>query len=181
MRNLQQNDRFTRRFPFQTIVLGGLILTIIFLTYRQALDNFFIGDDFPWLYHVIKMRSHFIEGLWERYTWMGSSLSFYRNLLISGTNVWGYNLTNLLIHLVNVIFVGLLGYFLTKDTLVGLLAMLLWGINAQGNEAILWKTGRGHALVLVFILCTLVAFIAWDQKKRPGSIFLQYFRRSVHT
>jgi hypothetical protein len=165
MTHLQKKNNSNPLVPFQVIIIGGFILTGIFLTYRNALDNFFTGDDFPWIYHVIKMRYHFVDGLLERYTWMGSTILFYLNLLISGTDVWGYNLTNLLIHLGNVIFVGLLGYFLTKDKLVGLLAMLLWGINAQGSEVILWKTGRGHSLVLFFMLGALIFFAAWDQKK----------------
>ncbi len=166
MTHLQKKNNPITLFRFQTISIGGFILAIILLTYRNALHNFFIGDDFPWVYHVVKMRYHFMEGLLERYAWMGSTISFYLNLLISGTNPWGYNVTNLLIHLANVILVGFLGYMLTKDKLTGLLAMFLWGINAQGTEAILWKTGRGHSLVLFFILGTLLLFIAWDQKKK---------------
>ncbi len=166
MTYLRKKNHSNTLSPFQAILIGGFILIIIFLTYRNALNNFFTGDDFPWIYHVVKMRDHFVDGLLERYTWMGSNIFFSLNLLIFSTDPWGYNLTNLLIHLVNVIFVGLLGYFLTRDKLVGLLAMLLWGINAQGSEVILWKTGRGHSLVLLFMLGALVSFIVWDQKKK---------------
>jgi hypothetical protein len=159
----QPTSQLTHR---QFLLFGGIILLVVFLVYRNALDNFFIGDDFPWLYHVIKMRRDFWPALWERYNWTMSCLTFYLDFLLAGTSPWSYNLTNLLIHLGNTALVGVVGYEISRSRLAGLLTMLLWGLNAQGTEAILWKTGRGHSLALLFMLAALTSFIVWERRKR---------------
>ena len=161
-KTMKQSKAVSKNVMFVCFLL--LIISIL-VVFGSCLNNYFIGDDFPWITHSIKMKLDFFNALLERYTWLISSITFYLNLLLFGTNPAGFYLTNILIHAANVILLGIFTYYLTNNRFMSFLVMLLWGFNAQGVEAVFWLTGRAHSMLLLFILGALTGFIAWRKTK----------------
>lgn len=150
-----------KQFIICTIII---ILTIIIL-YSYSIDNFFSRDDFFFINHNIKTKLNPLEFL-DTYSWFTTDISFFFTLNIFGTNPFWFNLTNLSIHIINVILLALMLLQISGNRLIALLTMLFFGINSQGAETILWTSTRSHLLILTFLITTLIFFIAWRKTNK---------------
>ena len=75
-----------------------LILFIIsFVLYFPVLNKGFVSDDFTVLFRLINTKDFTPPGFFRP----GADLSLYSTYLLSGLNPVAYNVTNLLIHVLN--------------------------------------------------------------------------------
>jgi hypothetical protein len=130
----------------------------VFLCFRAGIDNFFAGDDFDWLFETIKMTlqpSYFFEA--QNYDLRPTEfLYFLFNIFLAGVNPVSYQLTAILIHVVNVVLVSLVISRICKNRLAGLIGSLFWGVNYKHVEAVFRPHATADSLALLFFL---VAFL----------------------
>ncbi len=86
-------------------------------------------------------------------------LSYLGNYLIFKTSPFGYILTTLLIHLINLFLLFILLYKINKKILVPALITLLYGSSSLYGEVTLWSAGRPDSILLFFFLCIFLFFV----------------------
>jgi tetratricopeptide (TPR) repeat protein len=101
------------------------------------------------------------------------NVSFALSHALSGLEVWGYHLLNLLIHAAN----SLLVYGLVARTLrragrseagwFALVAAFLWGLHPLQTESVTYISQRAESLVALFYLLTLYAFVRAVEAPAP--------------
>jgi len=165
---------------FVVVALLGLLgLTIA--AYSATIFGWFTGDDFvalDWLHHCVQhpelVWKNFVSGLWDVPT-----NKFYRPLfglsLATDYAIWqhnliGFHITNLLLHLTNVLLVFGIGSGILKQSsegptrnrmIVPLLAATLFALHPIHSEVVAWTCGRVDSLATVFFLLTVWCYMQW--------------------
>ncbi len=88
--------------------------------------------------------------------------------LYGDDNSFGRHVTNLLIHIFNIILVYLLASYLTKRKTIGLMSGLLFALHILHGDSlppVAWISGRVDPFVTFFLLLTLILFIKFLAKR----------------
>ncbi len=96
-----------------------------------------------------------------------SSLSLRLDYLIWHKNPFGYHLTNLILHSLSCVVVGMLGRRLIKSTRGAFLAALLFTSNPAISFVVAWIADRISLLVVLFSLIGLWAHIRFRDTEKP--------------
>jgi tetratricopeptide (TPR) repeat protein len=81
------------------------------------------------------------------------------NFAMSGDNAWSYHLFNLIFHLINCVLVYRFALLLSKNnTLIALVASLLFGIHPLHVESVAWVSERKDVLYALFFLLGHISF-----------------------
>ncbi len=147
------------------LLFSVLILLGAAAVYSRTLASFFVYDDFFAFTSYAKMMAG-EAGLFDRFAWLTSVLSFIPQMALSGGDPFWFNLGNLLLHLLNVLLLGYAAFLITGKKPAALLAMAFFALSSQGCEAVLWISARCHLLVFTFILLSLIWFILWRRGGR---------------
>jgi tetratricopeptide (TPR) repeat protein len=149
------------------------------LVYLNALDNPFVYDDFRTV-----LNNPSIEDVWAVqaivYREMARpvvNFSYAVDRAIWGGAVWGYHLTNVLLHVVNVLLLFLLARRSVEDqrarrtsagapaepavTLVAFAAAATFGLHPMMTEAVGYISGRSEVLCATFFLAALLSARRW--------------------
>jgi len=152
-----------------------LILTVVALSYFNALSNKFVYDDVflvvknPYIKSPHNIPALFTTGYWAS---IGKTCGLYRPLTmfsflsehsIDGLNPFIFHLDNVLLHLLCSILVYLLLYAIIKDVKGPLFAALIFAAHPVHTEAVAWVSGRAELLSAFFSLASSLVFI-----KRPS-------------
>jgi tetratricopeptide (TPR) repeat protein len=171
--------RFDGFWPAVLIVLAGAA------AYANSFSGPFIFDDLPSVPDNQSIR-HLATAFWPDHgsgqTVEGRpvlNLSFALNYAFGRTHVWGYHLTNVLIHLL----AGLTLFGLVRRTLrlpslrqrfgpdasllAGLIA-LLWTVHPLQTESVTYVIQRAESFMGLFFLFTFYAFVRSVDSTRPG-------------
>jgi hypothetical protein len=139
-----------------SLVLSGLLFVPI-------LRGYWLADDFWWVrdslnYNWREMPRLFL-GYWPqlnefRPLW---SVSFITDLLIWGPDPRGLHLTNIIFHVVASVLVWSLVIVTVQDHgLAALLSLAFFVLHPIHPEPVAWISARGHVLVTVFILSSMI-------------------------
>jgi hypothetical protein len=90
---------------------------------------------------------------------------------------FGYHLTNLLLHVVNVVLVLVLVFRLLRDRFeharpVAVLTAAIFGIHPLRVESVAWATERKDVLYAFFYLLALLAYLRWVVKGKHGAYWV---------
>ena len=96
------------------------------------------------------------------------SATFFLDHLIWKLNPMGYHLTNVLLHVANVVLVYLLVFMIMGDKKVAFLSSLLFGLHPAKVEAIASIGYRADVLCGFFVLCSIIFFLKY---RRTTSCF----------
>ncbi len=93
--------------------------------------------------------------------------SFALDYYFHGTDVTGYHITNLIIHVLSAFLVFLiyrqtLSLIGVKDRFIGLLTAILWLVNPVHTQSVTYIVQRMNAMAAMFVLLSLVL------TSRPG-------------
>jgi len=79
-----------------------------------------------------------------------------------------YHATNLVLHLLNTLFVFWFVYLISKKNLIALITALLFGIHPMHVESVIWLPERKDVLYSFFFLASLISYLYFlkDQKNR---------------
>ena len=105
-------------------------------------------------------------------------LSWMVDYSIWGLNPMGFHITNLVIHLINVILLFFLVNKLTKKPWIILVTTLLFGIHPMRVEAVAWVTARKDLLYTLFCLLSLITYTSYILKS-PNNKKYNYYILSL--
>ncbi|MFZ1798410.1 MAG: hypothetical protein WAU24_00965 [Chitinophagaceae bacterium] len=105
-------------------------------------------------------------------------LSVMLDYILFGKNAWGYHLTNLLLHCITSLLVGIVctiilkKYFknISQGFFPSITCGILFFMYASHSEAVFWILGRSAILGTLFSLLFLIGF--FQKEKHPTFIFL---------
>jgi Tfp pilus assembly protein PilF len=156
-------------------VLGALLVALTVAVYGQTCGfNFIVLDDPSY----VKWNRFVLDGLtpssvkwavtqfndsnWIPLTWLSLMLdaTFYRN--------WpdGYHITNVLLHVANVLLVFLVFTRMTGSPAPSAFVAALFAVHPLHVESVAWITERKDVLCTFFGLLSLWAYVAYAQKQR---------------
>ena len=159
-----------------------LIVLFTVLVYSGSLKNSFIWDDstaivnnrfikswenFPRLFNRSYLtRLSDMDYLGKRDIGSGdssyrpvSTLTYFIDYSIWKINPFGYHLTNLFLHVTNVILLFFLISFIADSRKIGLLASLLFAVHPVNAEAVNVAALRSNLLFFCFFLVSFILFI----------------------
>jgi len=165
-----------------------LIIAILFLTvlvYLPALkagfmydDRFFVQDNTKireWKYageyftnSARSIASIFWDGIWRPLR----TITYLTDYKIWGLRPFGFHMTNLLWHLVNIILLYFLLDLLFKDKRLSLMACLLFALHPVQTEAVTWISSRGDLMYVTFGLLMFIFHNGYRAKRRTYFLWL---------
>jgi protein O-mannosyl-transferase len=155
------------------LLLLGLFLLAGLLAFSPNLNSYFLSDDFVQIgkvlhgdYSVAWGQEHggFFRPL---FIW-----SYVIDIHIWGMRSLGYHLTNVTVHAGNAFLVFRLAAALfeniesQKKRIVSIIAGALFLLHPSHSEAVVWISGRADLLATLFILLSLIAYLAYEERKR---------------
>ena len=165
----QWNENFINYYnKHQEIVNISILIILPLIVFSNSLGSYFlIVDDFNTMLHTTRS----VLNIFLTNTYGGILGGNYRPVealshlidthLYGDINPFGRHITNLLLHIFNVILVYKIGSFLTKKKSIGLIAGLLFSvfiINANSLSPVAWISGRTDLLVTFFYLISIYFF-----------------------
>jgi protein O-mannosyl-transferase len=167
-----------------TIISMLLIAALGFIIYAPSLNGKFIYDDRflvrdnSYTKNPMSLPKVFTQdigsGADEKY-------SFYRPLQIItymadyslwGLNVFGYHLTNIILHILAAFTIYWLVYLLFSNALLSALVGLLFVCHPMHTEAVSYISGRSDPLSLIFLVLTFILYIRQTRKDDPSDYVL---------
>ena len=155
-------------------LLGSLLLTLIL--YIPSLQNGFVNwDDQLYVYEnplIFDLAGNFQKILTEPVAGNYHPLTVLTlavDYSIAGLNPFQYHMTNLIIHLVNIVlafwFVHLLS---NRNVVVAGITTLFFAIHPMHVEPVVWISSRKDLLYTTFFLFSLIAYLKYLPKKNLG-------------
>ena len=155
----------------------------VVVTFFAYLNVFFIGyiwDDNFFLIQGIRSFRHFSlvggQGVYYR-PFVGVTLGV--DHMLWGWKPWGYHLTNLVFHCINVLLVfWVVSILLEKDEQrdwVALSAALLFGLYPLSTESVCWISGRTDVLAFTFLMLGVALHLLFRRKGKIWFLALAAF------
>jgi hypothetical protein len=166
---------FLKQKPY---IIGLLITLFILIIYLPAMNTYLIGDDFDWLnscYSGWQDPSQLFQEINNFFRPM-VKFTYLLDYTFFKTRAPYYNVTTVLIHLVNLFLLYYLLVKVTRRITPAALITLVYGSSALYSEVPLWAAGRPDSLLLLFMLSTLILFYNLDEKKQiPRYLGILFF------
>jgi hypothetical protein len=176
------------------LVCGTAVLVACLLVHTEALEGFFLADDYTIIAsfwgkgfpHLLRLlASDEIGGVWnEQFVRPVRSWSLAMDGVLWGLRPFGFHLTNLLLHAFVSAIVGGLVLRLQGDLLPALLASLLFLLHPFNVEVATWITGRDESLCAAALLGAFGCYLAWQdsgRKRLARNASLALFAASLFT
>jgi hypothetical protein len=163
-------------FHHKQLLILLLLLLFGVAIYLPWTDKSLAADDFKVVYDVSTGKIFNFNGFFRPI----ADLSFWLNVKVWGVGAKSFFVTNLLIHLLNVLLVFLLGqrmlsFFEVKNQWFPTLAALFFLCYPFHNEPLFWAVGRGASMAAFFALSILyIAMGNQSIKFRAVSISVLY-------
>lgn len=146
-----------------------VVLVFTFLLYSRALfNNFVYLDDDQYILTNPFLRDFSFKGVWAIFSSFYFSnyhplttLTFFFEYSLFGTNPFPYHLFNLLLHLLNIWLVYKLVEKLSGTRICALVAALLFGIHPMHVESVAWISERKDVLYACFYLSSLMVYLRY--------------------
>jgi hypothetical protein len=168
------------KFNIKIILLIVTLSILGFFVYRPALNGDFIWDDRNFVVENTYIRdlnlaaAYFTDSRALATDTLGQEnyrplvvLSYAIDYLLWKLNAFGYHITNLLLHILNSLFVFLLISNILKNKLAAGFGALLFLSHPIQTEAVSWISGRSNVLFLAFFLLAYLFYIKYDSQKKP--------------
>ena len=158
-----------------TSLLVLLVLTVG--VYSNSLFNDFVYDDTVTITENLFVRdwenlpdlfskTYFSRSGEETYRPV-VTLSYFIDYTVWGLKPFGYHLTNVLLHSINVVLVYLLTIALFRDWRIGFLSAMLFAIHPVQSEAVNAISFREDLLVVFFLLPAFLLFLKITDHSSP--------------
>lgn len=184
---LYQKKHIDLRNDFKSAVVStyaviGYLLIVSVVVFSPMISNFFIGDDFTWFrwaadctnksfysqrcpFSLETITHYFTEAKGFFYR-PGTKTYFLFMYSVFWLNQTVYHVVSIFLHFIAAVLLFLLAKKILRDSLLSALAAFLFLILSGYSEAVFWISSTGHLFNAVFILLSVLFFIAWDEKKR---------------
>ena len=102
------------------------------------------------------------------------TLSYFVDYAIWQLRPWGYHLTNLIIHTLNVYLVYFAAYYLFKNRTTAFISCLLFSVHPIFSEAVNAVSYREDLLSATFLLAAFILFVKYNQNPTRRSFSIRY-------
>ena len=158
----------TPLLSYWPLLLPALLAGLVFhqvgdFTFVNLDDDVYVTDN-PVLQNGISPAAAFTSNyaeVWIPVTW----LSFMADRALHGPGPGGYHRTNLALHLLNVLLVGLLCQRLLGSRWAGVVAAGIFAVHPLTVEAVCWVTARKDLLSGTFALSTVVIHLTGNGRR----------------
>ena len=139
-------------------LLGGLV-------YLNALHNPFVYDD----YHTVVANASITDLTNVRAIVLGAltrpivNFSYAADRAVWGPRPFGFHVTSVLLHMLNVVLLFQLARQLGRNTLAAFAAAALLAVHPMMTEAVGYISGRSEVLCATFFMLALMAGRRWAQ------------------
>lgn len=172
--------------------LVALLMAVAVLSavagYAGSLHGYFQGDDFGFVgfyfnFPVAEWPQLFFRG-WADGLWSSSyrelrplnALAFIVDARLWGLDPTGYRLTNLALHAISAILVGLIAWRVSRrDAITAAVAVGLFALHPVNAHAVAWITGRVDILSTAFLLAAFLGFVSQRETARGAWLALLAF------
>jgi tetratricopeptide (TPR) repeat protein len=165
--------------------IASLLVFITFLIYGNSLFNHFVWDDHsliertPYIKdfkYIKKIFSSDVGMVMHYHGSMGhyrpiSLLSFMIDYKIWRLNPFGYHITNIVIHSLNLILLFLLFYYVCKEIKLSLISVLIFALHPIHTEAVTPIFNRMGLLASFFTLISFIFYIKSNQLRKVYYLF----------
>ncbi len=142
-----------------------VILVAAFVAYLPAIHNGFVWDDEYYILnnasiHTINLKelfTQYIMGNYHPLTMLSYSIEYH----FWGLWEKGYHITNILIHLANIVLVFYAVLLLSNKPEVALVVALLFGVHPMHVESVAWVAERKDLLYTFFFLASYVCYLKY--------------------
>lgn len=175
--NNQKN--FLLRYPVLFLILAVIIVYFpsLKLGYTELDDSIFIKEQKAYNEDLSNLLVSFERGVFNptKDVYYRPLLldSFILNYQVSGENISGWHVVNMLLHLLSVV---LLFYLLKKiglSELASLLLSLLFAVHPVLSQAVAWIPGRNDTMLAVFVFSYLITALKYSESKKLSLLLLQ--------
>lgn len=176
--HLYQRNPIDLSGEFKRIIISQFAIAVYLFVaavvlFSSMLNNFFVGDDFTWFRWIedCKRCDSLISTVTGYFT--DSNGFFYR----PGTKVYFmlmhlgfwlnqtmYHIVSLGLHFIVAVLTFLLAKKILRDSFLSILSALLFLILSGYLEVVFWISSTGFLFNAMFVLLSLLSFIAWKEK-----------------
>jgi len=154
----------------RAIFACAIAVVIAGAVYVNALRNPFIYDDYRLIVENRSLGdlSNVRAILWHEVTRPLVNISYAIDYAIWGPSPFGFHLTNLLLHMVNVALLGWLAWrSAPRPHVVAPIASLLFAVHPMLTDAVGYISGRSELLCGMFFLLAFLCARQWLVSRRP--------------
>jgi protein O-mannosyl-transferase len=163
----------------KTAFLTLVLIILGFITYSSSFKNEFVWDDDYFISQNINVRS--LKNIPQMFitntvAGAGTSSNYYRPVMtltfaldhaVWGNNVFGYHLTNTLLHIFAAIILFLWLKSLEMKKMMAFALAVIFIVHPIQTEAITYLSSRGDPLYSLFLLLSVYLFTISLYKNRP--------------
>ena len=177
----QEKDNFTLKLSNPVAI--GLLLALVIVCLFPTLQNDWVNWDDPayvlnnslvkdlssaGIYNMFSAPEQ--VGLYHPFTLVSLAIDYH----FWGENAFGFHLTNIIIHLLNVALVFALLKHLKASQLVAFLGALLFGMHPMHVESVAWISARKDVLYTLFFLISLIVYLRYLNREAKMKYFLYF-------
>ncbi len=152
-----------RRLDSHTILVGGVAAAMAISVFLTSLHNPFVYDDYHTVIentsirHVTNLRAIF----WHDVTRPIVNFSYAVDRAMWGAAPFGFHLTNVLFHALNVVLLFCLARRFRLDVTPAFAAAALLAVHPMMTEAVGYVSGRSEVLCATFLLLAMLSADRW--------------------
>jgi len=177
--------RINLRFEPRKLYITALIIAAGCFCYSNSLGGDFIWDDSSFVVENFSIRnfqnviSSFTNPLalaakpsqaLDNYRPL-LNLSFATDYFLWGLDPFGYHLTNLMLHILNGIFLYFLMLHLVKSDMLAAIIAIIFVVHPVQTEAVTWISSRANVQFMLFYLLSLFFFIKFREGEKNKRFF----------
>jgi protein O-mannosyl-transferase len=152
-----------RRLDSRAILAGGAAAAMAISVYVTALHNPFVYDDYHTVIQNASIRSvtNLRAIFWHDATRPIVNFSYAVDRAVWGPGPFGFHLTNVLFHALNVVLLFGLARRVRLGVMPAFAAAALWAVHPMMTEAVGYVSGRSEVLCATFFLLALLGANRW--------------------
>ncbi|MBI3493620.1 MAG: tetratricopeptide repeat protein [Acidobacteria bacterium] len=146
-----------------SFVICAAVTLLAGLVYLSALHNPFVYDDYhtvvanPSIQDMRNLRALLLHDVTRPFI----SLSYAVDRALWGSAPFGFHVTNVLLHMINVVLLFQLARRFSEDQLVAFSAAALFAVHPMMTEAVGYISGRSEVLCATWFLAALLCGRRW--------------------
>ncbi|MDO8743495.1 MAG: tetratricopeptide repeat protein [Candidatus Brocadiaceae bacterium] len=166
------------------LILFALITVLPVLIYLNSLGNTFVYDDYLTITNNYFIREwRYLSAFFSQKYFAISNeltyrpivtLSYFVDYALWQLRPWGYHLTNLIIHTLNVYLVYFTAYHLFKNRITAFISCLLFSVHPIFSEAVNAVSYREDLLSASFLLVAFILFIQYNKSTNRRYFIIWY-------
>ena len=166
------------------LILFALITVLPLLIYLNSLGNTFVYDDYLTVTNNYFIREwRYLSAFFNQKYFVISNeltyrpivtLSYFADYALWQLRPWGYHLTNVIIHTINVYLVYFAAYCLFRNRTTAFVSCLLFSLHPIFSEAVNAVSYREDLLSATFLLAAFILFVKYNQNPTRRSFSIRY-------